>query len=177
MRIPATLLVAGLLVAAAAPSGAHSPGQHVGGPNFIVHQHYDDNLMEDGFTGMTCGFSTSHDDTGVIVQDPTKQTGWVQCGPVAVANTAGGTSTSVTISGCFKVNDDTYGGGVCRFATVSGNVGVLSDTISFNVAAGDDLYYCTSVSWTSSKGGGSFNYDADESTPGEQCALSTSIEA
>ena len=129
------------------------------------------------YAGFTCGFVSTNDTTGVISQDPNKQTGEVNCGPYAFANTAGGTINSVTITACFKVNDSTHGGGTCRSATTPGNVGILVDTISYQAAPGDDVYIGTCVSWGDSKGGGSVCYDCDEATAGEQACLANAVEA
>ena len=130
----------------------------------------------DDWGGFTCGFASTDDPTGVITQDPTKQTGEVNCGPVIVLNSDGGTISSVTVTACFKVNDNTYGGGICVSNTTSGNVGFLVTTISYHADADDDVYIGTTVSWTSSKGGGTSNYDCDEATAGEQTCIATSTE-
>ena len=132
---------------------------------------------EDVYAGFTCGFVSTNDTTGVISQDPNKQTGEVNAGPYVFAHTAGGTIDSVTVTCCIKINTPVYGGGICRSATTPGNTGILVDTISYQAAPGDDVYIGTTVSWTSSKGGGTANYDCDETTPGEQACLATSVEA
>jgi len=124
----------------------------------------------------TCGFTSTNDPTGAVVQDPTKQTGEVDCGAFVV-NTSGGTVTSTTAIACIKVNDDTYGGGVCRSATTAGNFTQLIDTVSYNANVGDGVFFCITIEWTGSKGGGRIELDQDDTKAGAQCGLATSIEA
>ena len=133
---------------------------------------------EDVYVGLKCGMLTTTDPTGLISQDPNTYTGVVHGGPIAVVNTAGGTVTSVTITCSVQINCAPHGCNVVarRSATCSGNACVLVDTIQYNASPGDSVYLCTEIAWTSTKGGGSVQFDKDDIVPGAQCRLVTTVE-
>ncbi len=135
----------------------------------------------DDAAGFTCGFTSTNDPTGQIIQDPNTQTGEVDGGPWAVVNETGGTISAVTVTCIFKINygiNDNTNIAASRTATTSGNVGVLLDTITYTALPGDDVYLCTHFHWSGSKGGGwVYIDDDDDATNGVQCALATSVEA
>ncbi len=147
---------------------------------------------DDAGVGFTCGFVSSTDDTKLVFNDD-RQHGEVDCGPLVVANTAGGAIDSVTLCFYIQINWEFHLGpkgtyhesppvadGGC--ATNSGNVGVLVDTLDYTAEVGDVVYLCTDIFWTGDKGPFEEHWDAvpddpaDPTTLGEQCAEATSIE-
>jgi hypothetical protein len=137
---------------------------------------------EDLADGFTCGFVSTTDDTGVVFNDG-RQHGEVDGGPMTIVNSAGGTVSSVTVTCWIQLNnatpdEDLAAGPVgIRSSTLTGNVGLLVDTLDYAAALTDDVYLCTYIHWTSSKGGGWFYFDTDDLTAGVQCGLATSVEA
>jgi hypothetical protein len=133
------------------------------------------------FTGFGCGFASDNDDTGVINNDPKKQTGAFEAGPWAVYDQEDPSNfvTDVTITCTVQVNNPNQGGGgVSRSNITSGNVGVLADTISYYAQPTDTVYVCTRVEWNSPKGHEVVESDADnDSSNGHQCDMATSTEA
>jgi hypothetical protein len=158
------------LVAAAALAAAIAPAAHA----------------EDLLDGFTCGFVSSTDDTGLVFNDG-RQHGEVDGGPMTVVNSAGGTVSDVTTTCWIQLNNATPCAVVdrtncaslgqptgVRSSTVTGPVGLLVDTLDYAASlATDDVYLCTRFSWNSSKGGGTFTWDDDDVTAGDQCGLAT----
>ncbi len=180
MKVAVTGVLAALLVpVAAGPAPAHPPGMYVGAPGAWVHQH---TPTADGprtvtttAGGAACGFTSSHDETGVADPSPYRQSGEVNCGPYTPPVPDGAIVLTVTMTVTIQINNAAHGGGgVARSNTASGAVGFLSDTVNFTALPGDDTYFCSAVSWTSSVGGGSAVYDANTTAPGDQCARPTS---
>ncbi len=181
MKVAVTGVLAALLVpVAAGPAPAHPPGMYVGAPGVWVHQHTPasggqpaDDPVTGTSSGTSCGFTSSHDETGGVVDpDPFRQSAEFRCGPFSPATPPGAVVTSVTLAVTFQINNAAHGGGgTTRSSITTGAVGFFSSTVDFFAGPEDDVYYCSAVSWTSSTGSGSAVYDANSTAPGDQCAL------
>ncbi len=198
MKIVVTgMLVAALVPAGASPAPAHEGGLYVGAPGVWVHQHppvaAGDALLDaDTYSGFSCGFGSSTDDTKLVFDDD-RQHGEVDCGPMSVFNAGGafidtdppgvtppdpnetGGVDSVTMCFAIQLNSSVHGTNVADSgcATQSGAVGALVDTLDYTAVTGDVVYLCTSFSWTGGpKGTGGLVLvdDDDDPSNGDQCS-------
>ncbi len=158
------IVVAALVVVGTVPAFAHPPGANVGTQDAYVHQHLSHG---DVATGATCGLSTAN--PGVL-----SGAGWysgtVECGPLAVANSDGGSVNGVTLCAEVQVNNSAPGNPVdSECLTLAQNVGMLVATANYLAVPGDVVFLCTYVAWTGSNGSFAAYLDSDPDTDGTQC--------
>ncbi len=136
---------------------------------------------DDIWTGFTCGFTSTSDPTGQVIQDPNTQTGEIDGGPIVVVNQNGDLVDYVEITCALKLNygeNDGTNVAASRSSITAGNVGVLVDTVSYTALPGDDIYVCMDIHWCDEKGCWWIYLDSDDDPGnGNQCDLATSVEA
>ncbi len=123
--------------------------------------------------GLTCGLTATDDP----LDGPTTRIGEVNAGPFVATDGNGGLS-SVAIQCTVQINAPDHGvGGVSRVSPYLPEAAVLADTIGFDAVTGDEVYLCTTLWIWTPKGGIWIDVDDDEITSGDQCALTTILEA
>ncbi len=129
--------------------------------------------------GFTCGYTSTGDPTGVAEPDADVQYGEIDGGPVAVVAAPGESPVlSVTVICSLQLNsaDPATPDLASASVTASGSVGVVPPSmIAYRANLWDWVSLCTRVEWVTRDGRFGWDYDADDTSPGPQCAYPVSL--